>query len=144
MSENTKKSKKLIAEYIGKRVTAKLDGGLFDHVPATFVFRFEDPEELAEEIIEGYSDEVGNWDGAVDDDSEWVHPTLVPVAAVSSIDEDAEDDGDEDEEPYEFAWIFLDWSTKQPPGVMVTTSDDWGTERTEKNLAALGLKVSKK
>lgn len=135
---NAKKSKQLIAEYIGKRVTAKLDGTLFDHVPATFVFRFEDPKKLVDEIIEGYSDYLNDME-CVDDDGEWSNDDLIPVAAVSSLSEDEEeaDDG----EVYEFAWVFLNWKAKSPPGVMITTTDDWGDDRTEKNLAALGLKV---
>ncbi|HZS41814.1 MAG TPA: hypothetical protein VFF06_33525 [Polyangia bacterium] len=137
MAENVEKSKKLIAEYVGKKVTAKLDGGLFDHVPATFRFRFHEPKELAEELAADYTDELGEMD-CLDDDDNWSSDTLVPVASVSSIDDAKEED---DDEPYEFAWVFLDWSTEHPPGVLITTTDDWGDERTVKSLAALKLTV---
>ena len=133
-SENTKKSKELIAAYLGKRVTAKLDGTLFDHVPATFRFRFHDPKKLAAQLAQDYSDELGEMD-CLDDDGNWKSETLIPVASVSKLDDE------EDDEPYEFAWVFLDWSVKRPPGVRVTTTDDWGDERTAPGLAALKLKV---
>ena len=138
MADHFKESKKLVASYIGKRVTAKLDGALFDHVPATFRFRFQDPKALAEDLAANYSDELGEME-ALDDDGEWSHETLVPVASVSTVSDD--EDEEDDDEPYEFAWIFLDWGTKQPPGLLVTTSDDWGDERKVKNLAALNLAV---
>ena len=138
MANNFKESKKLIASYLGKRVIAKLDGALFDHVPATFRFRFQDPKELAEDLATNYMDELGEME-ALDDDGNWSHASLVPVAAVSTVSDDDEDE--DDDELYEFAWVFLDWSTKQPPGVMVTTSDDWSDERKVKNLAALELVV---
>jgi hypothetical protein len=137
---NAKKSKQLVAEYIGKRVTAKLDGTLFDHVPATFRFRFEDPKKLIDEIVEGYSDYLGDME-CLDDEGEWSNDDLIPVAAVSSLSEELAANEDEDEEVYEFAWVFLNWKAKSPPGVMITTTDDWGDDRTEKNLAALKLKV---
>lgn len=138
MTDNAKQSKKLIADYIGKRVTAKLDGTLFDHVPATFKFRFVDPKKLMEELAEGYSDELGNME-CIDDEAEWVNDDLIPVAAVSSL--SADKDKEEDDEPYEFAWVFFDWKAKQAPGVLITTTDDWGNDRTEKDLAALKLVV---
>jgi hypothetical protein len=136
--KNFKESKKLIAAYLDQRVTAKLDGALFDHVPGTFRFRFQDPEELADELSANYSDELGEME-ALDDDGDWNHPHLVPVASVSTVSDDADEQEDDDDELYEFAWIFLDWSAKQPPSVLVTTSDDWGDERKVKNLAALQL-----
>ena len=141
---NATKSKKLIAEYIGKRVTAELDGTLFDHVPARFRFRFEDPATMMEEVSEGYPDELDNME-CVDGDGEWCNDNLIPVAAVSSIQEDEADDedGDDDEDGedvYEFAWVFLDWKTS-PPSIRVTTTDDWGEDRTAKSLADLGLEI---
>lgn len=140
MSEgaNAKKSKALIAAYLGKRVTAKLDGTLFDHVPATFRFRFVDPKKLMDELAENYTDELGDME-CIDSETEWTNDDLIPVAAVSSLAKGEEDDADEG--LYEFAWVFLDWSAKSPPGVLITTTDDWGDERTEDNLAALKLKV---
>jgi hypothetical protein len=138
VADNIKSSKKLITDYLKKRVTAELDGSLFDHEPATFRFRFLDPKKLGEELSENYQDELGALD-VLDEDGNWSSDTLVPVAAVSSISVDDEDE--EDDEPYEFAWIFLDWSTKSPPGVLVMTTDDWGRDRTVKDLAALKLKV---
>ena len=139
MSDNAKKSQQLVAQYLGKRVTAKLDGTLFDHVPSTFVFRFAGFEKLAEELAEGYPDELGNME-CVDEDGEWCNDDLIPIAAVSSLTADAEDDGDE-EGAYEFAWVFFDWKAKNAPGIRVTTTDDWGDERTEKSLAALKLVI---
>ena len=139
MSENAKKSKQLIAPYLGKTVTAKLDGTLFDHVPATFRFRFHDPDELAEELANNYTDELGEWD-CLDDDGTWSSDQLIPVASVSKAPDDPEE-ADEDDEPYEFAWVFLDWTAKQPPAVRIATTDDWGDERGVKDLAALKLQT---
>jgi hypothetical protein len=139
MADNRAKSKELIASYLGKRVTAKLDGGLFDHVPATFLFRFQEPDELADELAMNYGDELEALD-CLDDDGEWASDELIPVAGVSKLEDDDDEDGDDD--PYEFAWVFLDWR-KQPkePKVLVMTTDDWGLDRPVANLAALRLQV---
>jgi len=122
MATSMEKSRALAGKYIGKKVEAKLDGGLFDHVAATFRFRFVDPQELQDAIREDYEDYLEDWDFS----------ELVPVAAVSSA--EATD--------YEFAWIFLDWrDERETPGVVVTTTDDWGQERTVDSLGELGLKI---
>jgi hypothetical protein len=137
MGPNAKKSLALIEDYIGNRVTAKLDGSLFDHEAGTFKFRFEEPEKLAEELAEGYADELGTMECL--DGDEWSNDDLIPVAAVSSFTED--EDGEEADESEEFAWVFLNWKAKSPPGVLITTTDDWGDERTAKGLTSLKLKV---
>ena len=48
-----------------------------------------------------------------------------------------------DGEPYEFAWLLLDWRSVNGgvPRVLVTTSDDWGEERMVKSPQALKLKI---
>jgi len=121
MADNLARSRKLIKKYIGKRVEAKLDGSLFAHVPATFKFRFADPEELWEEIDEGYSDYL----------EEWNRDAVVPVAAVTSATE-------------EFAWIFLDWrEDDDEPGVVITTTDDWNAARSLDGLDELELTILK-
>ncbi len=113
---------KLIAQYLGKKVQAKLDGSLFDHVPATFGFRFCNPTELQEEIDDGYEDYLEDWD----------REGLVPVAAVCSA--EAPD--------YEFAWLFLDWREESDePAVIVTTTDRWDDSTSVEGLSALDLKL---
>ncbi len=127
------KSRKLIAKYIGKKVTAKLDGGLFDHVPATFQFRFEDPKALSKELAESYADELRGLQ-CLDRAGHWSSSTLMPVAAVSAA-------GKAGAESHAFAWVFLDWS-HEAPRVVITTTDDWGGKRTAPTLAALKLRVT--
>jgi len=122
MTRNVDRSMTLIAPYLDKKVQATLDGSLFDHVPATFSFRFCNPSELQEELDDGYEDYLLDWD----------RQGLVPVAAVAS----AEAPG------YEFAWVFLDWREEgDQPAVIVTTTDRWDDSTGVENLSALHLEL---
>jgi len=122
---NIEKSMGLIRKYIGKTVQADLDGSLFHHVPATFRFRFDDPESLSEMLQEEYEDEREDWDFS----------EIVPVAAVSKADEDGD-------EAYEFAWIFLDWSNGgDEPGIVVATTDRWDSEYGVESIEDLELSI---
>ncbi|MCA9676256.1 MAG: hypothetical protein H6708_17690 [Kofleriaceae bacterium] len=112
------RSRTLVAPYLGKTVEAALDGSLFAHVPATFRFRFADPEALWAELQDGYEDYLEDWDAG----------EVVPVAAVSAA--SAPD--------HEFAWLFLDWRDDEPR-VVVTTTDRWSTGTGVASLADLGL-----
>jgi hypothetical protein len=133
---NIKRSRALISRYLGKAVTAALDGSLFDHVPATFSFRFADPEKLQEDLGMDYEDYLNEEFPALDDEGEWGED-LIPFAAVSKAAED-----DPDDEPYEFAWLFFDWRAGNPPAILVTTTDDWGETRRVESLEALGLAIA--
>ena len=116
--DHTDEARKLIKKYLGKKVTAKSNGALFDHEPATFTFTFSDPKKLWSKLGADYSDETEGWDRG----------TIVAVASVKS-------------KGSPFAWVFLDWRKKKKMRVLITTTDDWGDDRTVKSLAALKLKT---
>lgn len=118
--EYREKSLEIIQPYLNQSVESTLDGSLFDHVPGTFKFRFEDPSTLWERLQDDYEDYLEDWDSE----------NIIPVAAVSS----------KDSPDYEFAWVFLNWSDEKP-GVIITTTDDWGKERTLDSLSELKLKI---
>lgn len=139
MANHDKSVKQAIAPYLKKRVTAALDGDLFDHEPATFRFRFLDSKKLKEELVDNYYDELCSMGCLDETDGDWINDDLVPVAAVSTVSDDEDED---DDELYEFAWVFLNFAAANPPGVIITTSDDWGTTRTVANLAALKLSIA--
>ena len=122
-------ARKLIRPYLGKTVSAKLDGTLFDHEPDTFCFAFRDPAELRDDLAADYTDELTECLPCLDEEAEWSNEDLVPVATVSVDD-------------YEFAWLFFDWRDKAKPSVLVTTTDDWGEDRGVASLEALNLQVS--
>lgn len=126
-------AKGVIAPFLGKTVIADLNGKLFDHVPATFRFRFQKPGDLAETLADSYEDELGSLKCL--EDGEWVSEDLIPIASVSSgtVKEGWCSD---------FAWIFLDWSKSSEPRVLVTTTDYWSRDREiPGGLKALGLKI---
>jgi len=125
MTNHTKQAQALIGRYLGKNVTAKLGGGLFESEPAEFAFRFVDPAELSESLREDYEDYL----------QEWNLDTVVPIAAVSVVGA---------KYYYEFAWLFLDWSSgSQEPRVLVTTTDRWKIDAkyTVASLDELGLQI---
>ena len=120
----TEQAEKIIAPYIGKTVTAERDGTLFEHVRATFAFRFVQPAALAETLADEYGDYLSEWD----------LEETVPVASVSKAGQ-----------TYAFAWLFLDWSHgAEQPRVLVTTTDRWeiADKYTLPDLAALGFTVA--
>jgi hypothetical protein len=120
--DHTAASGALIAPYVKQAVTAKLDGKLFEHVPATFHFFFQPPKTLRAALRESYEDETQGWS--------WGE--LVPVAAVSFDAKRAN----------AFAYLFLDWRGGKPtPSVVVTTTDRWDATVGVKSLATLRLKV---
>jgi hypothetical protein len=122
--DNIERTRAAIAPYLGRHVTAKLDGSLFDHAPATFSFFFDDPKELRSFLKVEYEDETYEWN--------W--DEVVPVARVSYK---PSADG-------AFATLFLDWRRVPDGGtaqVLVTTSDRWDDEVGVESLAALGLNI---
>ncbi len=130
MSMNLQMSKALIAQYLGKDVTAELDGKLFDHVAATFAFHFRDPEELQAELADNYSDELRERLPCIKK-GVWVNDQLIPIAEVSKAGQD-----------YKFAWLFFDWRVPGVPRVLVTTTDRWKDDRVVETLESLELKVA--
>jgi hypothetical protein len=126
MADRLEQAKSLISSYVGKPVTADLDGSLFEHEPATFVFDFtKDPKALWSSLKEDYEDYL----------EDWSIKQVVPVASVAAA--SAPD--------YTFAWIFLDWSVGgDTPRVLVTTTDRWQNDPdyTVPSLDALRLKAS--
>jgi hypothetical protein len=119
--ENSEKTLEIIKPYIDQNVVSELDGNLFDHVPSTFLFRFADPSELWDALMEDYEDYLEDWE----------KDEIIPVAAVSS----------KDSPNYEFAWIFLDWRDSEEPGIVITTTDDWSKNRTLSSIAELNLEI---
>jgi hypothetical protein len=125
MSNRTAEARDEIKGYIGRKVTAELDGVLFDSEGGSFSFRFADPDELRSELADDYEDYLAEWD----------FDQTVPVAAVSAA----------TSPDYEFAWLFLDWSeSENAPRVLVTTTDRWDVDDAYAvaSLGALGLKLA--
>jgi hypothetical protein len=120
-----------IAHHLKKPVTAELDGDLFDHEPDTFRFRFLDPKKLKEGLVESYSDELCAM-VALMKPMDWISDHLIPVATVSTV--SADNDDEDDDEPFEFAWVVVNFAAANPPGVTITTTDDWAAREPWRTL----------